>query len=278
MEFIKQDLGELLEALGPLTVDWRDDVARRVIERIEGFPIKSTYTEQDIHGLFSGDFDDGKLVARLFLGLSKDAFDGVISEALGPGGTGVKRYQKDPDGYVAALMALGLLDAMSEHTHRQPKWSDILVERLRSGRGSAISGQKRGRGVEDFAEEVVARVFGNNYEARCSFTGRRGKNAKCDLAIPSKDNPRIIIEAKGYGATGSKMSDVVGDLDAIIDAKRPNCTLLFFTDGLTWRQRQSDLRKIVDRQNNGEIDRIYTASMSGQLEGDLVTLKTEYRL
>ena len=31
---------------------------------------------------------------------------------------------------------------MAEQANRVPKWSDVLVERLRSG-GSAISGQKR---------------------------------------------------------------------------------------------------------------------------------------
>ena len=53
---------------------------------------------------------------------------------------------------------------------------------------------------------------------------------------------------------------------------------LFITDGLSWQQRKSDLQKIVDRQNNGEITRIYTTSMFGQLEADLRTLKHEYGL
>ena len=84
----------------------------------------------------------------------------------------------------------------------------------------------------------------------------------------------IWIEAKGYGATGSKMTNVVGDIDAIIDAKRPDTTLLFFTDGV----RQSDLKKLVDRQNNGEIARIYTREMSEQFEMDLRTLKAQYHI
>ena len=37
----------------------------------------------------------------------------------------------------------------------------------------------------------------------------------------------------GFGATGSKMSDIIGDLDAIIDAKRHDTTMLFVTDGRT---------------------------------------------
>lgn len=42
----------------------------------------------------------------------------------------------------------------------------------------------------------------------------------------------------GFGATGSKMSDVIGDVRAIIAAKRADTSFLFFTDGLTWKQRQ----------------------------------------
>ena len=62
---------------------------------------------------------------------------------------------------------------MVEQINRQPKWSDVLVERLRSGRGSAISGQRRGRELEDFAENIVRSVFGIEFDARCQFQGKR---------------------------------------------------------------------------------------------------------
>lgn len=87
---------------------------------------------------------------------------------------------------------------------------------------------------------------------------------------------RIVIEAKGYNATGSKMTDIIGDSDAIKNAKRPNTAFLFVTDGLIWKRRLSDLKKIVERQNHGEITRIYTTSMFPQLEQDLIRFKQEY--
>jgi len=153
----------------------------------------------------------------------------------------------------------------------------ILKERLRSGRGSAIQGQQRGRGLEDFAEEVIKEVFGSSFAPRCTFQGPRGP-AKCDFAIPDKTQPWILIESKGYGATGSKMSDIIGDLDAIIAAKRPDTSLLFVTDGLTWKARANDLRKIIERQNDGRITRIYTKQMRDQFKEDLETLKSEHGL
>lgn len=278
MEFVQQSLDDLLQSLSLLHVEWKDDIAVRVIERIEHFPIKDTYTEEDIHDLFADTFDDGRIICGLFLGLSKDALTARLSAELGKGGQGVTRYKKEPDIYVNALIGLGLLEAMKEQTNRTPKWSDVLVERLRGGRGSAISGQRRGRGLEDHAENIIRKVFGDAYEARCQFVGRRNLVAKCDFAIPDKDNPRILIEAKAYGATGSKMTDVIGDIDAIVEAKRHDTALLFFTDGLTWKQRQSDLKKLVERQNNGEVARIYTTSMSGQFEADLIILKAENKL
>jgi DpnII restriction endonuclease len=277
MRFIKQTKKEILESLSALTVEWRDDVARRVIDHIEQIPIKATYDRDDIKEIFSGDFEDGKLICRLFLKLSKDSFTAVLKEGLGKGGLGIQRYTKEQDKYIDALVTLGLLDAMADHTNGEPKWSDVLVERLRSGRGSAISGQKRGRGLEDVVEDIIKDIY-TDYETRCKFVGMRDQRAKCDFAIPSKKNPCILIEVKGYGATGSKMSDVVGDMDAIITAKRPDTKLLLFTDGLTWTQRQSDLSSLVDRQNNGLITMIYTTKMKQQFEADLTTLKGEYGL
>ncbi|MBY5540672.1 hypothetical protein HFO60_11605 [Rhizobium leguminosarum] len=37
----------------------------------------------------------------------------------------------------------------------------------------------------------------------------------------------IVIEVKGYGATGSTMTDIISELDAIIDAMSRGTYLLF---------------------------------------------------
>jgi hypothetical protein len=278
MKVVAQKLDDILEALKRLNVEWQDDTARRVISRLERFPRRKVYSTEDIKGILDRDFDDGLLIIRLFLALSKDDFTAALKKMLGGNGTGVTRYRADEAEFIAGLVSLGLLDAMASHVNRKPRWSDVLVERLRSGRGSAITGQKRGRGVEDFAESIVASVFPKNYDKRCTFRGKHGKEAKCDFAIPSRVNPRIVIEAKGYGATGSKMTDVIGDIEKIIEAKRADTAFLFFTDGLTWNQRKSDLRKIVKYQNVGDISRIYTSAMADQFKADLKQMKSEFDL
>jgi len=277
MEIVAQSLDDILSTLRPLTVEWQDDVSRRVIAQIEALPVKDSYTVADVRKLLDTRFDDGLLICRLFLGQSKDQFTSQLSAALKEG-TGITANRKSPDALLEVLLARGILEAMAAEVNRKPRWSDVLVERLRSGRGSAISGQRRGRAVEDFAENIVRNVFGNAYTVRCTFTGPRKKKAKCDFAIPSKNSARILIESKGYGATGSKMTDIIGDIEKIIAAKRPDAAFLFFTDGLTWKQRKSDLRKIVEYQNEGDITRIYTYAMANQFEADLRQLKQEYGL
>lgn len=278
MEFIAQSLDDIVASLGALTVEWKDETASRVIERLKILPVKSAYTTDDLKVLLDENFDDGILICRLFLGLSKDTFVSVMKNALGEAGIGIKSYRANPAVFIDALLNTGLLEAMAEEANREPHWSDVLVERLRSGRGSAIAGQRRGRSVEDFAEKIVSKVFGNEFQMRCTFSGPLGAVAKCDFAIPTKVAPRILIEAKGYGATGSKMTDILGDIRTIIAAKRHDTAFLFFTDGLTWKQRQSDLRKIIEFQNTGGITRIYTYAMAEQFETDLKQLKAEYRL
>ncbi len=286
MLIVRQTLQEVLESLQPLRVGWQDDVAKRVIERLRALPVQATYTEDDIRKVIengkdlrklrSQDLDDGLLIIRTFLGMSKDQFTPLLGEALGSGGSGLKRYQSDRSAFLSALTDLGVLDAIITEVNRPLHWTDTMVERLRSGRGSAISGQRRGRSAEDFAEAIIERVFGENgYGVRATFSGKNNKPAKCDFAIPNKATPRIVVESKGFAATGSKMSDVLGDVRAIIDAKRSDTVFLFFTDGLTWRQRQSDLRKIIIHQNEGDIARIYTQAMAAQFEADLITLRRE---
>ncbi|MEZ5509895.1 MAG: DpnII family type II restriction endonuclease [Gammaproteobacteria bacterium] len=193
---------------------------------------------------------------------------------------GSKRWQKDKESYCQALEDLGLLRCMETIINTPVTWSDILTERLKGGRGSAIKGQRRGRYLEDFVENIIIDVFGeNSYDVRCQFLGATSTSVeKADFAIQSKDDPSILIEVKAYGATGSKQTDILGDISRIVNEKRFDTHFLLVTDGVTWKDRLSDLRKLVDLQNQGKITRIYTQMMADQLHEDLVQLKIEHGL
>ncbi|MCH8475240.1 MAG: hypothetical protein LAT55_08430 [Opitutales bacterium] len=101
---------------------------------------------------------------------------------------------------------------------------------------------------------------------------------KRPTAIPAAADPAILIEVKAYGATGSKQTDILGDIERIVNQKRHDTHFILVTDGITWKQRSSDLQKLIALQNEGKIFKIYTKTMALELKEDLVTLKEEFGL
>jgi hypothetical protein len=287
---IRQTRDEIVATLAPIESTWRDAHAEQVIARLNAVPVRLKYSPKDIALWLSLDglapeevkprFDANLTAAQLFLDLSKDELRGALRDHLGEGGQGVTRFKREPDAYYRAFEAMGLLACMTAAVNTPASWQGILTERLKGGRGSAIKGQRRGRSLEDFVEDLVGQIFGrNHYQARCSFIGARGiSSEKADIAIPDKNDARILIEVKAYGATGSKQTDVIGDITRIVAEKRPDTTFLLVTDGITWRDRLSDLGKLVEMQNRGDIARIYTRGMVEQLLADLAQLKLEHGL
>ena len=284
MQRVEQEVADITGALSTLEAAWQDEHATKVIALIQTFPfadrddIRAVPTAL-IGRMFDEGFNEAFTAAQLFLGISKDEFQDRLGAILGPDKIGVKSFKADRAAYLKALDEIELPNAIAAAVSLKPVWSDILIERLRSGRGKAIRGQKRGRGLEDFTEELVRDVFGEGgYEKRCSFTGHSGKIGKCDFVVPNRQRQMILIEAKGYGATGSKMTDVLGDVNKIIEAKRPDTPFMLVTDGITWMRRVSDLKRLVQLQNSGQITRIYTTKMAALFKIDLETLKAELKI
>lgn len=278
MKKVTQNTDELLASLSILETDWKDDFSRRVLAVLENVGDSPDIDYLQLIELLRRDFEAATTIIRLFLEMSKDEYNGVIRglfEELGDGGSGNKRFLKDPESYVKILDHLLIRQRISETVSGTYTWKDIIAERLKGGRGSAIKGQKRGRDLEDFVEEIVKSIF-PSYSIRGRFSGLNGLSTeKADFAIPSNNNPEIIIEVKGYGATGSKQTDVIGDINRIVNEKRHDTTFLLFTDGISWRARQSDFRKLVEFQNRGYIYRIYTKSMVEEFREDLLALRNE---
>jgi hypothetical protein len=277
----RQKLDEILSSLAVVETTWRDPYTERVLQLIQSIPSTLGSDEETLSSLLEHDFDAGLTVAQLVLGLSKDELTSRLLSDLGRGGLGVTRFRRDRSRFMQCLLGMGFSGALHDLMHTPITWRDLLVERLKGGRGSAIKGQRRGRILEDFAEEIVKRVFGEDrYKPRCRFRGAAGGTSteKADFAIPSAEDAHILIEVKAYGATGSKQTDILGDIERIVREKRHDTDLLLVTDGITWKARLNDLRKLVDMQNRGLIARIYTRAMAAQLTQDLEDLKREHRL
>jgi hypothetical protein len=108
----------------------------------------AAYTSEDVRALLDGNFDDGVLICRLFLGISKDQLVSVFRGIRGEAGIGVKSYRADRDAFLEDVLSTGLLEAMAEETNRKPHWSNVLVER----------GSNR-RSVADFRSVIAIAVL-----------------------------------------------------------------------------------------------------------------------
>lgn len=284
MKRVRQTFEEIEASLSRVESTWMDVHATEVIAMLKSLPVKKKYGAKDIHRILEQDFNVAFTVIRLFIDQSKDEFVPNLKTALGEDGntygSGVKCYKAVPEQYVSALIEMGLALRIQEAMNRKLEWHDVLSERLKGGRGSATKGQTRGREMENFVEEILHQVFTKNQiSARCRFTGSSGiSDEKTDFAIPSASDPSILIEVKAYGATGSKQTDVLGDIARIVKEKRHDTHFILVTDGITWKQRSNDLRKLIALQNEGKILKIYTKSMALQLQEDLNTLKSEFGL
>jgi hypothetical protein len=281
LQRIEQTVKDITNKLSRIESAWRNGISDEIEQELaclkERIDNKPHFDETLIKELLDKNFRIYLSIFRLFLEYSKDEFEGFLREAL-PDGIGIKAFKHDCDLFVKALVNLGLKEAVQNHIGKRWAWTDVIIERLKLGRGSAIKGQKRGRYLETHVEAVIKDVFDNGYDKNCNFVGLDNKSAKAEFAIPSKDDPFIVFEVKAYGATGSKQTDVIGDIEKITKAKKHNTYFLFVTDGITWGQRLSDLKKIIKFQNDGYIQKIYTLSMIDELRYDLKILKSEFGL
>ena len=276
----RQTKDELISKLGEVLTDWKDDFAHTFVSYLDDFNVGSTVTLDHLKELLDKNYDAGITLFRLILEQSKDEFTETLKALFYDNefGHGKTAFKKNPTEYLNTLEQYRLRESLNILMSREYTWKEIIQERLKMGRGSAIKGQKRGKNLEDFVEKIVQEVF-EKFDVRKSFIGANGlSTAKADFCIPSTEHPSIVIEVKAYGATGSKQSDVIGDVRKIIDEKRSDTYFFLVTDGVTWTARMRDFERLIEFQNLGDIYRIYTQQMRHELLSDLKQIKSELSL
>lgn len=277
---IKQTKEELIESLGEVTTNWKDDFALHFLDLLEAYDFGEKVTTDHLIQILDKNFETGITLFRLVLEQSKDEFIEILKALFfnNKYGYGKLAFKINPKEYVQTLAEYGLLSSLNILISRNYTWKEVIQERLKMGRGNAIKGQKRGKNLEDFVELIVSKVF-EKFEIRKSFLGAKGlTTAKADFCIPSTQHPSIVIEVKAYGATGSKQSDVIGDVQKIILEKRSDTYFFLVTDGITWKARMRDFERLIEFQNYGDIYRIYTQKMGLELLSDLNQIKNELNL
>jgi len=271
-----RSLEEIVGQLQPLPSDWLDDVGKETLHAIDSFIEKVTGKDVTVE-ILEELLKESVIyldVVRLFLGMSQDEFAQKIASQSSLRGnyssmrSKAKRQELRAE-IMQSLHALEAIPTINEQLNRQWTVNDVLYDRYKFQRGRAIKGQKRGRGLEDSVEEILEKIkndTGMTFDRGVTFTNRVGKTAKSDFAIPGASEPKIIIECKGFEATGSKLTDVLGDISKILEAKSAHTYFFLVTDGTGWFNRMADLKKIVEHHQNAEVDMIYTLSTIHDLE------------
>jgi len=194
----------------------------------------------------------------LAVGLSKEGLKNTLRHHLGTTGHFTLARQA-PDSIIRMLDAeYDLLRLVEKQRGAAYSFGDLLVARAGSRTTAADAGQ-RGRRIEDEIE-AVARDLGLSCETRTRFVGRGG-DGPCDLAIPSGgDAARIVVAAKGFNSTGSKLTDAVTEIERMAEVRTPTQFVFAAIDGIGWKSRQADLRRIHKLWVDQRIDGMFTLS------------------
>lgn len=205
----------------------------------------------------------------LAAGLSQEKLRNSLKHRFGTSGW-VTLARSTPDELVAHLDAEhDVVALVARQRGRAYTFGDLLVARGGT-RSTATAAGASGRRVEDEIEAIAGRL-GLPYETRTRFTGRNGRTAPCDLAVPSGAEAAVVVAAKGFDSTGSKLSDAVREVADMADVRRPHQYVLAVIDGIGWKSRASDLRRLHELWDSDQIDGMYTLATLDRFEEDLRT-------
>ena len=206
-------------------------------------------------------------VLGLAVGLSREALKNRLKNAFGTTGW-ITLARSRPDDLVGWLDAdFDLLRLLTIQRERTYDFGDVLVARAGS-RVTATRATRSGRRVEDEIE-AIAKDLGLDYETRTRFEGRSGRTAPCDLVVPRSSDAAIVVAAKGFDSTGSKLTDAVREIEEMADVRKPNQFVMAVIDGIGWKNRIADLRRIHGLWESSEINGMYTLGTLDAFRDDL---------
>ncbi|HET7327715.1 MAG TPA: hypothetical protein VFJ14_10585 [Nocardioidaceae bacterium] len=204
----------------------------------------------------------------LTVGLSQEKLKNALRHHLGTSGWITLALQRADELIDLLDREFDLIRLVNVQRDRKYDFGDLLV--ARSGtRGTAARAGASGRRVEDDIEAIVDNV-GVPYEVRTRFTGRRGETAPCDVAVPTGATAEIAVAAKGFDSTGSKLTDAVREIERMATVRLPTQFIMAVVDGIGWKSRVADLRRIHELWVQREIDGMYTLATLDNFRADIV--------
>jgi len=206
-------------------------------------------------------------VLALVVGLGQEKLKNSLRDEFDTSGW-VTLAKERPGDLVAWLdRDFDLIRMLNVQRMRGYTLGDVLVARAGS-RVTATQAGQSGRKVEDEIEAIAADL-GLPYETRTRFTGRNGLTAPCDLVVPDSGNAQIVVAAKGFDSTGSKLTDAVREIQEMAEIRLPRQFVIAVIDGIGWKSRQADLRRIHGLWETQQIDGMYTLASLDQFRDDL---------
>lgn len=210
----------------------------------------------------SGDAD----VLALTVGLTQERMKNLLKDRFGTAGivTLARTRGADLVGYLES--EFDLVRSLAVQRHRSYSFGDILVARAGS-RVRATSAGASGRKVEDEIEGI-ARDLGLTIQLRTRFSGRN-EEAPCDLLVVDGDVQHIAVAAKGFDSTGSKLTDAVREIEKMASVRLPRQYVMAVVDGIGWKSRRADLKRIHHLWESRQIDGLYTLATLADFRRDL---------
>ncbi|MGQ0778185.1 MAG: hypothetical protein ACT4NY_27880 [Pseudonocardiales bacterium] len=206
-------------------------------------------------------------VLGLVVGLSQEKLKNTLKDRFDTSGWVTLARQRSDDLIVMFDEEFDLVRLIEAQRHQVFKFGDVLVARG-SGRQSASRAGLAGRSVEDEIERI-AQDLGLTTATWTRFTGRNGRTAPCDLVVRCGERTAIAVAAKGFDSTGSKLTDAVREVEEMADVRQPSQYIMVVIDGIGWKSRINDLRRIYKLWASQQIDGMYTLGSLDAFRRDL---------
>lgn len=256
-------LGRLTSHIDPTATTAEAEKIREAVNELEAIDVIDARSVAEWSAANPADVP----VLGLIVGLSQERLKNVLRHEFGTSGwvsLARTRAVELVNWLDADFDLIRLLNVQRSKTYG---FADVLIARAGS-RVTATQAGKSGRKVEDEIEAIVVDL-GLPYETRTRFTGRNGRTAPCDLVIPDSGDAQIAVAAKGFDSTGSKLTDAVREIEEMADVRKPTQFIIAVIDGIGWKSRLADLRRIHGLWESSQIDGMYTLATLDQFRDDL---------
>lgn len=206
-------------------------------------------------------------VLGLVVGLSQEKLLNALMDGLGTSGA-ITLARNRPDELIAFLTdRFDLVGMVNKQANREYGLADVLIARAGT-KVTATRATAAGRSIEDMIEDI-AKELKLPYATRTRFVGRGDQTGPADLVIPDSAHAVIMVAAKGFDSTGSKLTAAYEEIAKMAAVRKPNQFVMAVVDGIGWKKRKADLHRIHDLWTTNDIDGLYTVSALDQFRTDL---------